>query len=71
MARIKISYIPDGHHAEGDVTRGHVVGTFDFVDLVSLGHDDRMVLEDNGVGEHAGHGLRVAFAAVHRHVQFE
>lgn len=45
--------LPDGHHAEGNVLRRHVVGTAHLVDLVSLGHDDGVVLDDDGVGVHA------------------
>lgn len=63
--------LPDGHHSEGDVARRHVVSTFDFVDLVSLCHDDAVVLKDDRVGEHARHGLRVAVAAVHGQIQPE
>ena len=45
--------ISDGHHSEGDVPGGGVVRAPDFVDLVGLGHDDAVPLDDDGVGEHA------------------
>lgn len=45
--------LPDGHHAEGNVLRRHVVSAAHLVDLVSLGHDDGVVLDDDGVGVHA------------------
>jgi len=44
---------PDGHHAEGDILGGHIVGALDFVDFVSLGHHNAVVLQNDGVGEHA------------------
>ena len=42
--------IPDGHHSEGDVPRGRVVRASHFVDLVGLGHDDAVTLDNDGVG---------------------
>lgn len=68
---IMLCYIPDGHHAEGNVARRHVVGAFNLVNLVAFSHDDAVVLEDDGVGEHARHGLGVTVAAVHGQVQPE
>lgn len=41
--------LPNWHHSEGDVLRGHVVRALDFVDLIRLGHDDAVVLEDDRV----------------------
>ena len=46
-------YSPDGHHAEGDVARGHVVGAADFVDLVRFGHHHRVMLHHHSVGVHS------------------
>ena len=63
--------LPDGHHAEGHVPRRHVVSALDLVDFVTFGHDDAVVLQDDGVGEHAVHGLRVAVATVHGQIQPE
>lgn len=42
--------IADGHHAERDVLRAHVVGALHLVDLVSLGHDHAVMLQHHRVG---------------------
>lgn len=63
--------VADRHHAEGDVFRAHVVRALDFVDLVSLGHDDVVVLQDDGIGVDAGHSLSVAVLPTHREIQAE
>ena len=41
--------VSDGHHAEGDVLGGSVVGATDLVDLVGLGHDHGVALDDHCV----------------------
>ena len=46
-------YSPDGHHAEGDVARGHVVGAANLVDFVRLGHHHRVMLHHHSVGVHS------------------
>ena len=63
--------LPDGHHSESDVVWRHVVRALDFVDLVAFGHDNAVMLQHDGVGEHAVHRLRVAITAVHRQIQAE
>lgn len=41
--------VPDRHHAEGDVLRGHVVRALNFVDFVGLRHHDGMMLQHHRV----------------------
>lgn len=42
-------YIPDGHHAKGNVARGSLVSAAHMVDFVGLGENHVVMLEDNGV----------------------
>lgn len=46
--------IPDRHHSEGDVLRGHVVRALDFVDFIGFCHHDTVMLEYHGVAVHSG-----------------
>lgn len=43
-------WITYGHHAEGDVLRTHIISTFNFVDLISLGHNNAVMLEYDSIG---------------------
>lgn len=61
--------ISNWHHAERDVLRAHVVGTLDFVDLVGLRHDNRVMLQHDSVAINAGKRLCVAILTAHRQVQ--
>lgn len=42
MNHFRITY---GHHAKGNVLGAHVIGTFDLVNLISLGHDNAVMLQ--------------------------
>jgi len=42
--------VADGHHAEGDVLRAHVVRALNLVDLVGLGHHHAVMLQHHCVG---------------------
>lgn len=42
--------LPDGHHAECDILGRHIVGAFDFVDFISFGHDNAVMLKNHRIG---------------------
>jgi hypothetical protein len=43
------SNLPNRHHSESDILRRHVIGTFNFVDLIGFGHNNAVMLQDNRV----------------------
>lgn len=46
--------LPNWHHSERDILRGHVVGALNFVYFVGFSHDDAMMLQDDRVGVDTG-----------------
>lgn len=44
-----ICSIPDWHHSERNIFRAHVISAFNFVDFISLRHNNAMMLQNNCV----------------------
>lgn len=41
---VKRKIIPNWHHSKGNVFRAHVISTLDFIDFISLRHNNAVML---------------------------